>query len=104
MHAFCSTYRTYKSILKLQLCIVLNNMQHVREELSHLEERLEFESFYKWLDSEDESTLGAQCRAMVTKLLSSSDDDIYNRMSKIMTEITDKVGVILTLSYFLQWL
>ncbi len=79
--------------MKLQLCIVLNNMQHVREELLHLEERLEFESFYKWLDSEDESTLGSQCRAMVKKLLGSADDDIYNRMSKIMAEITDKVDV-----------
>ena len=83
----------YKSILKLQLCIVLNNMQHVREELSHLEERLEFESFYQWLDSEDESTLGRQCRAMVKKLLGSADDDICNRMSKIMTEITEKVRI-----------
>ena len=77
----------------LQLCIVLNNMQHVREELSHLEERLELESFYEWLDSQDESTLGSQCRAMVKKLLGSADEDIYNRMSKIMTEITEKVRI-----------
>ena len=68
-------------------------MQHVREELCHFEERLEFESFYKWLDSEDESTLGTQCRAMVKKQLGSADDDIYNRMSKIMSEITDKVDL-----------
>lgn len=77
----------------MQLCIVLNDMQHVREELSHLEERLKFESFYEWLDSEDESSLGNQCRAMVEKLLGSADDDIYNRMSKIMAEITEKVNL-----------
>ena len=82
---------TSEYVMKMQLCIVLNNMQHVREELFHIEERLEFESFYRRLDSEDESTLGSQCRAMVKKLLGSADDDIYNRMSKIMAEITEKV-------------
>lgn len=66
-------------------------MQHVREELSHLEERLEFEAFYEWLGSEDKSTLGNQCKAMVNKLLGSADDDIHNRMTKIMAEITEKV-------------
>lgn len=70
-------------------------MQHVRGELSHLEERLELESFYEWLDSEDESTLGNQCRAMVKKLLGSADDDIYNRMTKIMMEITEKVDLVI---------
>lgn len=86
---------TSQYVMKMQLCIVLNNMQHVREELFHLEERLEFESFYRRLDSEDESTLGSQCRAMVQKLLGSADDDIYNRMSKIMAEITEKVDIMM---------
>ena len=66
-------------------------MQHVRQELSHLEERLEFKQFYDWLDSEGEPNLGTRCQDTVRKLLSSADEDIYSRMSKIMSGITAKV-------------
>lgn len=67
-------------------------MQHVRKELFHLEEMLGLQSFYDWLET-GEPTLGNQCKEMVEKLLGSADDDIYNRMSKIMSEITDKVSM-----------
>ena len=73
-------------------------MQHVRQEISYLEEKLEFKSFYKWLDSEGEHNLGKPCEEMVKKLLHSADDDIYNRMSKIMKEVTDKVYTVASLA------
>ena len=85
------TLTTHDS-LSVQLCIVLNDMQHVRQWLCNLEEGLEFESFYKWLDTDGELNLGKRCKEMVDKLLRSADDDIYNRMSKIMAEITNKVN------------
>ena len=66
-------------------------MQHVRQELAHLEERLEFKKFYIWLDTEGEPSLGTRCKDTVQKQLSSADDDISSRMSKIMSEIIAKV-------------
>ena len=66
-------------------------MQHVRRELSSFEEQLKFAQFYEWLSSGNEPSLDSRCREMVSKLLGSADDDIFNRMSKIVSEITNKV-------------
>ena len=82
-------YMCMHTHMHMQLCIVLNNMQHIRQEMSKFEEKLELQSFYDWL--EEEEKVGNRCKELVQKLLGSADEDIYNKMSKIMTEITEKV-------------
>ena len=64
-------------------------MQHVRQELTHFEEKLDLQSFYDWLEKEEK--LGNRFKEIVQRLLRNADDDIYNKMNKIMLEITEKV-------------
>ena len=64
-------------------------MQHVRQEISQFEEKLDLQSFYDWL--EEKEKVGNRCKELVRKLLGNTDEDIYNQMNKIMLEITEKV-------------
>ena len=66
-------------------------MQHVRQELSKTEETLELQAFYNWLQREEK--LGDGCKGLVKNLLESADDDIYNKMNKIMLQIAEKVYI-----------
>ena len=75
--------------MHVQLCIVLNNMQHIRQELSQFEDKLDLQNFYDWLEREEQ--LGNRFKELVQRVLSSADDDVYNKMNKIMLEITEKV-------------
>lgn len=70
-------------------------MQHIRQEISQFEEKLELQQFYDWL--EEQEKMGNRCKELVRKLLRNTDDDIYNKMNKIMLEITEKVCVPLPL-------
>ena len=65
-------------------------MQHIRQELSKLEETLELRSFYAWLEKEEK--VGKRCKQLVRNLLESADEDIYNRMDKVILEITKQVA------------
>ena len=64
-------------------------MQHIRQELSKFEETLQLQSFYDWLDREEKA--GQRCKELVGSLLESADEDIFNKMNKIMLQITEKV-------------
>ena len=72
-------------------------MQHIRQEISQFEEKLDLQSFYDWL--EEKEKMGNRCKELVRKLLGSTDDDIYNKMNKIMLEITEKVCAINSIYY-----
>lgn len=72
-----------------QVCIILNNMQHIRQELSQFEEKLELQSFCDWLEAEEK--LGGPFKELVKNVLESADEDIFNKMNQIMLEITGKV-------------
>lgn len=65
-------------------------MQHIRQELSQFEEKLELQSFCDWLEAEEK--LGGSFRELVKNVLESADEDIFNRMNGVMLEITDKVS------------
>ena len=75
---------------------MLNNMQHIRQELSQFEEKLELQSFYDWLEAEEK--LGTPFKEVVKSFSKSSDEDIYNRMDHIMLEIAEKVHISLRCS------
>ena len=76
-------------------------MQHIRQEITQFEEKLELQSFYDWLEAEEK--LGNRCKELVRKLLGNTDHDIYNKMNKIMLEITEKVQLafLLLTQYYL---
>ena len=64
-------------------------MQHIRQELSQFEEKLELQTFCDWLQAEEK--LGDPFKELVKNVLESADEDIFNKMNGIMLEITDKV-------------
>ena len=64
-------------------------MQHIRQELTQFEEKLDLETFYDWLEKEEK--LGERFKELVERIFTSADDDIYNKMNKIMLDITEKV-------------
>ena len=68
---------------------MLNNMQHIRQELSQFEGKLELQTFYDWLDAEEQ--LGASFKLVVKNYSDSADEDIYNKMDHITLEIAEKV-------------
>ena len=65
-------------------------MQHIRQELSQFEEKLELQSFYDWLEAEEK--LGTPFKEVVKNISNSADEDIENKMDHIMLEIAEKVG------------
>ena len=64
-------------------------MQHIRQELSQFEEKLELQSFCNWLEAEEK--LGGSFKEMIKNVLASADEDVLKKMNQIMLEITDKV-------------
>ena len=69
---------------------MLNNMQHIRQEMSQFEEKLELQTFYDWLEAEQK--LGTPFKEVVKNFSKSADEDIDNKMDHIMLEIAEKVG------------
>ena len=72
---------------------MLNNMQHIRQELSQFEEKLELQNFYDWLEAEEK--LGTAFKEVVKNFSKSADEDIDNKIDHIMLEIAEKVGTYL---------
>ena len=72
---------------------MLNNMHHIRQELSQFEEKLELHSFYDWLEAEEK--LGTPFKEVVKNISNSADEDVDNKIDHIMLEIAEKVGTIL---------
>ena len=68
---------------------MLNNMQHIRQELSQFGEKLELQSFCDWLEVEEK--LGGPFKEVVKKVLASADEDMFEMMNGIVIEIVDKV-------------
>ena len=74
----------------VQLCIILNNMTHVRQALKSIPVKLDLQTFYDWVESEEK--LGKKAEDLISSLLSSSDEDIANKTSHIVVQISRKVG------------
>ena len=64
-------------------------MEHIRQELSQFEEKLELQSFCDWLEVEDK--LGRAFKEMVKSVLASANEDIFKMMNGIIVEIANKV-------------
>ena len=71
---------------------MLNNMEHIRQELSRFEEKLELQSFCDWLEAEEK--LGRAFKEMMKSVLASADKDIFKMMNGIIIEIANKVHTV----------
>ena len=76
-------------------------MQHIRQELSQFEEKLELQSFCDWL--EEEEKLGKPFKEIVKNLQASADEDIFNKMNQVMLEITEKVLLIKIILLYIMY-
>jgi len=73
-----------------KLCITLNNMAHVRKALLELPQKLELQTFYDWV--EEEEKIGTQAKKLINSVISSSDEDIANKTSHIVLQISRKLS------------
>lgn len=73
-----------------KLCIILNNMSHVRTALTNLRQKLELHKFYRWLTEKED--IGKQAEHLIDTLLSSADEDIGNKISQIVAAISKKLS------------
>ncbi len=64
--------------------------------MSQLPEKMKLQDFYSWL--EEEEKLGGSAKDMVDKVLSSTDDDICNKIRQIVDDFSLKVVLLLLLS------
>ena len=55
-----------------------------------LPQKLELQTFYDWV--EEEEKIGTQAKKLIDSLISSSDEDIANKTSHIVLQISRKVG------------
>ena len=67
-------------------------MEHIRQELSQFEEKLELQSFCDWLEAEEK--LGRAFKEMVKNVLASADEDIFKTMNGVIIEIANKVHTV----------
>jgi len=65
-------------------------MAHVRKALLELPQKLELQTFYDWV--EEEEKIGTLAKKLIDSLISSSDEDIANKTSHIVLQISRKVG------------
>ena len=84
-----SNTHTHTPSTSWQLCIILNNMSHVRTALTNMRQKLELHKFYRWLTEKED--IGKQAENLIDKLLSSADEDIGNKISQIVASISRKV-------------
>lgn len=88
------------SIFHWQVCVLLNNIEHVRQVLKSIPEQLQLTKFMQWLDSkevlamtgpEDTQKLSESTVTLFNKLLVSADEDMHNKISIQVNRIVRKV-------------
>ena len=80
--------------LFLQLCITLNNIEHVRQYLNELSQLLEWETVMARISAMHENErLGTQAHATLTRLLNTTNNEIIMKSSLLLTQITEKMRV-----------
>ena len=77
-----------------QLCIVLNNIQHVRVVLSEIGDELDLGAYYKFLDEEgcEPSKLSERAEELRKTILSSADEDIQEKKNNVVRQVQQLVS------------
>lgn len=87
----------------IQLCLVLNNMYHVREFLSELPVHMELDNFYTRLQREDqmrvslenggsEMSLTVRAKSLIGNFVTTADEDILKKVDNVARKICQKVS------------
>lgn len=77
-----------------QLCITLNNIEHVRQYLNELPQLLEWETVVSRISSTHENDrIGTQAHSTLARLLSTTNKEIIMKSSLLLTQITEKMKV-----------
>ena len=79
----------------MQLCIFLNNVDHIRNTLSECSKWLELDPFYDWLD--EKQKIGKKCKSSVEKIIQEAHEAIHSRTSCMMLDIAKEVLYVLVL-------
>uniref|UniRef100_T1IR75 C2 domain-containing protein n=1 Tax=Strigamia maritima TaxID=126957 RepID=T1IR75_STRMM len=76
-----------------QLCIAINDMEHVRSSLRILPQELEFEAIIQAVDKSQGEVGGRQCRVAFESVLSSAIEDVENQIFKVVGHIGEKASL-----------
>ena len=90
---------TGKFNVTVQLCVILNNMQHIRDKFSPpqgstekgLMEELKLESFFGQLDAKRNGT-GEQAKSLVKDIVESAAEDIQHKLLVVTMALGQQVG------------
>ena len=71
-------------------------MYHLQQALGSMNESLEMEQYYQWLEEQDktvckEERVAKTARSLIGELLKNADEDIRNKISIITRQISEKV-------------
>jgi BAI1-associated protein 3 len=92
-------YKNGKFHASEKLCIILNNMCHLQQALEGLSESLELDKYYKWLEEQDKMAeqksdkVAAKAQGLIANLLMSAEEDIGNKISLIVQNVSQKVNI-----------
>ncbi|XP_064478757.1 BAI1-associated protein 3-like isoform X2 [Ornithodoros turicata] len=75
----------------LQVCVVLNNMEHVRRALRPLKDELDVEELLSALEQERGEAVSYRCRDSLTRILQSAEDDIIHKILTVVAALSDKM-------------
>ena len=90
---------TGKFNVTVQLCIILNNMQHIRDKFSPpqgstekgLIEELKLETFFAQLDAKQKG-IGEQARGIVRDIVENAAEDMQHKIVVVTMELGQQVG------------
>ena len=101
----------------MKLCLVLNNMFHVRDHLIRLSEHMELEKLYEWLRREDLNKyllveeggpdvdemysdplrmFNVKAKHLIKEFLIHADEDMMKMIDDLLRKICQKVSVLVT--------
>ena len=72
-----------------QLCIFLNNVNHIHNRLSQCSRDLDLDPFFDWL--EEKQKLGQKCKYLVEKICHEAEEEMGGIIRVIMFNIAKKV-------------
>lgn len=74
-----------------QLCLTINNIEHVRKSLKALPEELGFQEVLKAVEKAEGDIYGTQCRNALNNMLQSADDDVTNKIISVVHRVGEKM-------------
>lgn len=76
---------------ELQVCIIINNIEHVRRALRPLQEELEFDKILAAVEKVDSDLASDRCRAAFYAELHTAEDEVIHKILTIIAGLTEKV-------------